>query len=184
LAAATVIAPSVVALAYAIAQWRIETNADDPGRVQVVIATRDFIERTLGQLTGISSGGWIFALLVLAAIWITARYSSSRRRWNRALDARRQAYAEALAPQKTETVLEQARAADAERFAKLSTDAARVTEANRTKIAEIENADVVALPGRDGAKIPMSVAGIRVAISQLENEAAELEGAQPASTVG
>jgi hypothetical protein len=182
LAVTAMLAPLAVALVYLVAQWRIERSANDPTRLQAVIATRDFLERTLGEFTKVSAESWITALILLSLIWIFARYSGSRRRWKGALSARRKAYETLLAPETTEALLTKAQEADGAKYQKLQEEVARVTAANRAKIASVENAQVLSLPGTDGKRIPTSVAELRVAIAQFENEASSLESTEQPAT--
>jgi hypothetical protein len=177
LAAAAALAPAVVAAIYCFAQWRIERSANDPTAVQAVIRARDLLEKTLGQFTHVALGSWITAVVLLSIIWLLARRSASRRRWNRAFQARQAAYHTLLAGETPDALVQQARSLNAERTAKLEADAAGLVERNRTQIQAIENARILKLPTKDGQGVVTSIAELRGGIAHIEAEVAALQAA-------
>ena len=169
------VTPAIVAIIYIVAQIRIEGSADDPERIQKVVATRDLLERGLGQFTGVTVGTWIAMLIVLAAIWLIARNSSSRRRWRMAIGARRRAYAASLATEPIESLLTVAETEDSERFLRMKAEIEMISKTNLAQIEALESAQVLQLPRTDGSTIATSIAELRATIAQFEHEAEQLE---------
>jgi hypothetical protein len=176
------VSPLAVILIYASAQWRIENSAHDPARIQAVIGTRDLLERFLGRFMNMTAGAWVMALVLLFLVWLAVRYSRSHSRWTSALQARRKAYEELLAPQSTDALLAKAKELDTPKFNSLYAATLRVIEANRAKVRAAESAHVFSLSSSDGEEIPMSVNQLRTTIEQIEREAAVLESGAPPQT--
>jgi len=177
LALSVALSPLVVALIYGFAQWRIEGSASEPARVQSLIHARAMLESVLQPLTAISLEVWIVALVVVAAIWIAAQRSASRRSWSRALEARRRAHLASLATLSDEALFAEADHQDPEAVAGLRATAARIEARNREQIQKTSTARMFTFGERDGKPQETSIAELRAFIADLEAHAASLEKA-------
>ena len=72
-------------------EWRLETLANAPENIDAVVSFRDNLERTVDFVQVFAHGIWIIALIILTIIWFSLSHSGSKRRWNKAIEERKEA---------------------------------------------------------------------------------------------
>ena len=109
------------------------TGATDP--YARLVGVRDAVETLIDRISQMSLGIWALAVAGLSLIWVAVTYSSSKRRWTEAVEARRkavQASAETLSPEELDQAFKEADQASASR---LDSDIVRIRNANRDRIS-------------------------------------------------
>lgn len=115
--------------------------------VQNAVALRDSIETLLGRMGNASAGLWLAATAGLALLWLLLARSNSRRRWQKAIDARKAALLTLFQNKTSEELRAELASAHPEALAKLEGEAERIKASNQRLVDGVRGLGVLSGAG-------------------------------------
>ncbi|MCH9808557.1 MAG: hypothetical protein K0U74_12565 [Alphaproteobacteria bacterium] len=172
---AVIIAGAIVVGASAGLEHHLQSLSSNTDKLQEVVAIRDWSERTIDAVNALSTEAWIGALALLALIWFIAARSRSRRRWDGALEARRNALSTALEGLERPALQERAEAADKSAVEALDSELRKSHSDNEVAIARVLATPVLKF-GDDGPEA--SIADLKGIMASMLTRATALEAGE------
>lgn len=150
-------------------EWRLETLANAPENIDAVVSFRDNLERTVDFVQVFAHGIWIIALIILTIIWFSLSHSGSKRRWNKAIEERKEAIRASLEGDQGAELRAAAEQTNPEAVAALDNRIEAVEAANRQLIQLIEQQPV--LQFGDDPKQLVSIDDLRTLEATIREQA-------------
>lgn len=162
---------TVVVGAFLLNQQLKSYDAGEAG-IQSAVALRDKIESVLDKTGDVSAGIWLSATAGLGLLWLLLARSSSRRRWQAAIDARKSALLNYFKDKTGDELRAELEAANAGVLADLDAEAVGLKTANERRIEIARDAGVLVGPGFTLSYNQLLEIGVRMA-EELAAPAAE-----------
>lgn len=143
---------------YLFAIMWLKMMGQSPEAISSIVEFRNLLDGALAKIGTVSSTTWVVALLVLSLLWIILARSGSRKRWIKALNARKRAISSSLESRNVEQIVELLGGSDSEIVSQHLKRVADVEAVNRDYMSKVVKVPVIEF-GAEGE--PLSLEGLK-----------------------